>query len=124
MKNANDSIHPDNPNNLTDLSETDEALFMRWRQNQDQAAFQTIDERYRPRLLALVARRMQQEESGMMIGAVVRRLMEHHPAVPFYTVHDSITTVEEHGDLVGRVLKEEYQRAGLHPTLKQTGDET
>jgi hypothetical protein len=68
-----------------------------------------------------LARRMQQEESGMMIGAVVRRLMEHHPEVPFYTVHDSITTVEEYGDLVGRILREEYQRAGLHPTLKQTG---
>jgi len=71
---------------------------------------------------ASLARRMQQEESGMMIGAVVRRLMEHHPEVPFYTVHDSITTVEEHGEFVGRVLREEYQRAGLHPTLKQTGD--
>ena len=38
---------------LEALTETDEALFMRWRQNHDQAAFQTIDERYRPRLLAL-----------------------------------------------------------------------
>ena len=69
-----------------------------------------------------LARRMQQEESGMMIGAVARRLMEHHPEVPFYTVHDSITTVEEHGELVGRVLKEEYERAGLHPALKPIGD--
>ena len=59
----------------------------------------------------------------MMIGAVVRRLMEHHPEVPFYTVHDSITTVEEHGELVGRILKEEYERAGLHPALKQIGDD-
>jgi len=50
--------------------------------------------------------------------------MEHHPEVPFYTVHDSITTVEEHGELVGRVLREECQRAGLHLTLKQPGDET
>ena len=48
-----------------------------------------------------LARRMQREESGMMIGAVVRRLMEHHPGVPFYTVHDSITTVEAYGELVG-----------------------
>jgi hypothetical protein len=70
-----------------------------------------------------LARRMQREESGMMIGAVVRRLMEHHPEVPFYTVHDSITTVEDYGDLVGRVLKEEYRRAGLHPALKRTGDD-
>ena len=70
-----------------------------------------------------LARRMQREESGMMIGAVVRRLMEHHPEVPFYTVHDSITTVEEYGDLVGRILKEEYERAGLHPALKQIGDD-
>jgi hypothetical protein len=72
---------------------------------------------------ASLARRMQREESGMMIGAVVRRLMEHHPEVPFYTVHDSITTVEEYGDLVGRVLKEEYHRAGLHPALKRPGDD-
>jgi hypothetical protein len=70
-----------------------------------------------------LARRMQREESGMMIGAVARRLMEHHPEVPFYTVHDSITTVQEHGELVGRILKEEYDRAGLHPALKQIGDD-
>lgn len=70
-----------------------------------------------------LARRMQREESDMMIGAVVRRLMEHHPEVPFYTVHDSIMTVQEHGDLVGRILKEEYDRAGLHPALKQIGDD-
>ena len=69
-----------------------------------------------------LARRMQREESGMMIGAVAGRLMEHHPEVPFYTVHDSITTVDEHGELVGRVLKEEYERAGLHPALKRIGD--
>ena len=70
-----------------------------------------------------LARRMQREESDMMIGAVVLRLMEHHPEVPFYTVHDSITTVREHGELVGRVLKEEYERAGLHPAFKQIGDD-
>ena len=70
-----------------------------------------------------LARRMQREESDMMIGAVARRLMEHHPEVPFYTVHDSITTVQEHGKLVGRILKEEYKRAGLHPALKQIGDD-
>jgi hypothetical protein len=69
-----------------------------------------------------LARRMQREESGMMIGAVVRRLMEHHPEVPFYTVHDSITTVGEFGGLVGRILREEYERAGLHPALKEIGD--
>jgi len=69
-----------------------------------------------------LARRMQREESDMMIGAVVRRLMEHHPEVPFYTVHDSITTAQEYGELVGRILKEEYARAGLHPALKQIGD--
>ena len=59
----------------------------------------------------------------MMIGAVVRRLMEHHPEVPFYTVHDSITTVGEFGELVGRILREEYERAGLRPALKQIGDD-
>jgi hypothetical protein len=95
---------------VTHLFETYHPEIIRWIRQQ------------KARDYASLARRMQQEESGMMIGAVARRLLEFYPEVPFYTVHDSITTVEEHGELVGRVLKEEYERAGLHPALKQTGD--
>ena len=95
---------------VTKLFETHHPEILRWIRQQKAHDY------------ADLARRMQQEESGMMIGAVARRLMEHHPEVPFYTVHDSITTVEEHGELVGRVLREEYERAGLHPALKQIGD--
>ena len=95
---------------VTKLFETHHTEILRWIRQQKAHDY------------ADLARRMQQEESNMMIGAVVRRLMEHHPEVPFYTVHDSIVTVEEHGELVGRVLREEYQRAGLHPALKQIGD--
>ncbi len=85
---------------VTHLFETHHPEILRW--IREQKAHDYAD----------LARRMQQEESGMMIGAVVRRLMEHHPEVPFYTVHNSITTVEEHGELVGRVLKEEYDAPG------------
>jgi len=56
MKAPIDLNDPDKPNYLSDLTDSDEALFMRWRQNPDKAAFQTIDDRYRPRLLALVER--------------------------------------------------------------------
>jgi hypothetical protein len=96
---------------VTRLFETDHPEILQWIRTQKAHDY------------ADLARRMQREESGMMIGAVVRRLMEHHPEVPFYTVHDSITTTAEYGDLVGRILKEEYGRAGLHPALKQTGDD-
>lgn len=61
--------NPDNPNNLGDLSETDEALFMRWRQNHDHAAFQTIDDRYRARLLALVDRTIKRNPASAAAAA-------------------------------------------------------
>ena len=95
---------------ITRLFETHHPEILQWIRSQ------------KARDYADLARRMQREESDMMVGAVVRRLAEHHPEAPFYTVHDSITTVQEYGKLVGRILKEEYERAGLHPALKQIGD--
>ena len=55
---------------VTHLFETHHPEILRWIRQQKAHDY------------ADLARRMQQEESGMMIGAVVRRLMEHHPEVP------------------------------------------
>lgn len=64
MERADDVTGLDDPHDLNNLSETDEALFMRWRRNHDEAAFRIIDERYRSRLLALVGRTIRRNQAS------------------------------------------------------------
>ena len=66
-----------------------------------------------------LARMMQKEEAKFMLHTVCRRLLTYHSEVPIFTIHDSIMTVEEHVPLVKRIISEEFQRIGLHPTLKE-----
>ena len=65
------------------------------------------------------ARRMQRIESKLMIGGVCKRLMTDHPDIPVITIHDSILTTAEHVETVERLIREEFQRYGLTPTLKR-----
>ena len=65
------------------------------------------------------ARRMQRAESRLMIGGVCKRLMTDHPDIPVFTIHDSILTTAEHVETVERLIKEQFQRYGLTPTLKR-----
>lgn len=51
--------------------------------------------------------KMQKLESDIIIGTVVRRLMDEYPHVPLITVHDSIATTPQYADLVRTVMLEE-----------------
>jgi len=104
MKNPNDLNDPDDPNNLSDLSETDEALFMRWRQNHDEAAFQTIDKRYRPRLLALVDRTIKRNQASAAALACDAEDI----------VQDVFTALNNCPDPVGSVRAVLYQAVQSH----------
>jgi hypothetical protein len=66
-----------------------------------------------------LARLMQREEARFMLHTVCRRLFKHHSEVPVFTIHDSIMTIEEHVPLVRRIINEEFNRIGLHPTMKE-----
>jgi len=66
-----------------------------------------------------LARKMQREEAKFILHTVCRRLFTYHESVPVFTIHDSIMTTEEHVPLVRRIINEEFQRLGLHPTLKE-----
>jgi len=69
MRKRHDSNNPDKRSDLSDLTDSDEALFMRWRQHHDKVAFQTIDDRYRPRLLALVERTIKRNPASAAAAA-------------------------------------------------------
>jgi hypothetical protein len=67
-----------------------------------------------------LAREMQRRESAFMLHRVCRRLMEHHPAVPVLTIHDSVLTTRPHVGLVRRVMREEFERLGVPaPAFKE-----
>ena len=65
-----------------------------------------------------VARQMQRAESRLMFAGCVRDLMERHPSVPIWTIHDSIYTTAEHEEVVRRVMRDNFQQAGITPTIK------
>jgi hypothetical protein len=66
-----------------------------------------------------VAHLLQRAESSLMINRVCRRLMEKHQEVPVVTIHDSILTTKKNVNLVRRIIKEEFIRVGLRPTLHE-----
>jgi hypothetical protein len=63
---------------------------------------------------------MQREESRLMIDTVCYRFATEFADVPIITVHDSILTTAEHVELVCRVIREEFAKAGISPTIKTT----
>jgi len=65
-----------------------------------------------------LAHDLQRIESGIMIDTVCERLRVYHPEVPVATIHDSNLTDPSHTELVCRIIKEEYAKLGLRPTLK------
>ncbi len=60
---------------------------------------------------------MQNIESNFIINTVCRRLMNEIPDAPVFTIHDSILTTREFADEVQEIIKEEFRRLGLSPTL-------
>jgi hypothetical protein len=64
-----------------------------------------------------LARNMQREEAHLMLDVVCTRLKDYHPEIPVITIHDSIMTTPEHIETAKRIIKEEFARIGLKPTL-------
>jgi hypothetical protein len=66
-----------------------------------------------------LARSLQRAESEFVIGTVCKHLMESHPNVPVWTIHDSIVTTPEHVGLVKDMMEGlARERFGLIPSLK------
>ena len=61
---------------------------------------------------------MQKEESRLMIDLVCGRLMKEHPDVPILTIHDSIMTTPAKEDVVTDVIRAEFAKLGLSPTIR------
>ena len=66
---------------------------------------------------ANLARRLQQAESGLMIGRVAARIGLEMPAAFFLTVHDSILCLEGDAPAIREVMLGEFAFAGLRPTI-------
>jgi hypothetical protein len=56
-------------------------------------------------------------ESSLIINRICRRLMGEAPDIPVITIHDMLLTTPKNLDHVERVVREEYARVGLVPTL-------
>lgn len=66
----------------------------------------------------LLSHIMQRLESILMIEVVSRRIAAEKPHLPFFTVHDSIATLESEVEYVKKVIKEEFKRyLGIVPKL-------
>ncbi len=59
----------------------------------------------------------QRAEGRFIFGQCIARLMREHPALWLGTIHDSILTTEGDERLVHDVMREEFDRLGLKPTL-------
>lgn len=68
-----------------------------------------------------LAREMQRRESSFMFGSVIPRLLDEFPGMPLVTVHDSAMTTPAYCSTVCRVMKEEFAKIGLHPSIKVEG---
>ena len=66
-----------------------------------------------------VAHQMQACESKLIFGGCCRELMDRHPDVPIWTIHDSLLTVPGCEGLVRAVLRDNFARLGIVPTLNK-----
>ncbi len=62
---------------------------------------------------------MQAAEGKLIFGGCCRELMDHHPDVPIWTIHDSLLTVPGCEGLVRAVLLDNFARLGIVPTLNK-----
>lgn len=61
---------------------------------------------------------MQARESKFVIDTVCRRIMSERPDVPLVTIHDSIMTTPGHLPYVECVMRDEFAKIGVSPTLE------
>jgi hypothetical protein len=64
-----------------------------------------------------LSRLLQNYESTVVINRVCRRLMIEHPTAPIFTIHDSVLTTRAHHADVIRIMREEFGKLGLSPSL-------
>ena len=50
---------------------------------------------------------LQQAESELMIDIIARRIINNHPEIPIFTVHDSFICPEENQELIKQIMEEE-----------------
>jgi hypothetical protein len=67
---------------------------------------------------AALAKSLQRDESGLMIGRVAVRCMEELPRSFIATIHDSIVTTPDQAEAVQSIMREEFDRIGLRPTIR------
>lgn len=60
---------------------------------------------------------LQKVESHVVVNTICRRLMVEHPDVPVWTIHDSLLTTPPYRAVVEDMMREEFGRLGLSPTL-------
>jgi hypothetical protein len=68
---------------------------------------------------ASLARRMQRKESAIMIEGVAGRCLREMPNIPIYTIHDSVATTPDHVDKIKQIIREEFQKERLKPTINR-----
>jgi hypothetical protein len=63
-------------------------------------------------------RRLQRAESELVIGTIATRFMREHPHAFLGTLHDSLLVTPDYARYARAIMAEEFNRAGLNPTLK------
>lgn len=61
---------------------------------------------------------LQRVEASVIINRIIRRMMNEYPNIFVSTIHDSVLTTTEHAGLVEGIMKEEFRRLWLEPTLR------
>src|SRR5262249_15458679 len=62
---------------------------------------------------------MQHFEAAIVIHRVCGRLMREHRDIPLLTLHDGLFTTAQHISTVERVMRAEFAKIGVSPTLKR-----
>jgi hypothetical protein len=65
-----------------------------------------------------LAKNLQRAESDLMIGKVAVRCMNELPRTFIATIYDSILTTPDQADVVQAIMREEFGRVGLSPTIR------
>jgi hypothetical protein len=73
-------------------------------------AAKQVDYRRLPRL-------MQRLESSIIINGVAQRVMVELPQAPLFTIHDSILTTEEFCLPIVAIMRQQFARIGVSPTV-------